>query len=90
MKNRQLKVWFLAQINLGLIYLKGDGTPKDYGRAFELFEKAAGQNDPKAQALLGKCYEFGLGVAKDNAQAKEWYKKAADQGYLLPGKNLSL
>ena len=43
------------------------------------YEKAADQNDPRAQAKLGVMYANGLGVNQDYQQSKLWYEKAAAQ-----------
>jgi TPR repeat protein len=48
--------------------------------AAELFESAANDGNPTAQAYLGQMYEFGLGVAPDLGEARRWYEPAAEQG----------
>jgi len=42
-----------AMFNLGLIYLQGQGIPKDESKAFEWFERAAKQNDISSVCNLG-------------------------------------
>lgn len=69
-----------AQFNLGMMYRKGEGVPKDDAKAMELYQKAAAQGHAKAQYGLGWVYSYGLGVSKDAAKAVEWYQKAAAQG----------
>ncbi len=53
----------------------------DYATALQLWEKAAGANDPQAMNNIGILYNKGLGVKKDNKQAEAWYLKSANLGY---------
>ena len=70
-----------AEFNLGLVYLQGDGTPKDAARAASWFEKSARQGYAEAQFRLGRMYARGEGVRTDPAKAFGWIEKAADQGH---------
>ena len=70
----------IAQNNLGLMYLQGQGVAKDDKTAFEWLSKAAKQNQSDAQNALGVIYEKGYGVPVDTTKAFEWYSKAAEQG----------
>ena len=74
--------------NLGLMYDRGDGVRKDYGKAVEFYRAAAEQGDITAQYNMGVMYENGRGVEKDYKKAVEWYTKAAEQGYAQAQKNL--
>ncbi|MCR4299384.1 MAG: trypsin-like peptidase domain-containing protein [Gallionella sp.] len=69
-----------AQFNLGVMYRKGEGVPKDANKAVEWWQKAAAQGYAKAQYSLGWMYYNGVGVPKDTTKAVEWYQKAATQG----------
>lgn len=70
-----------AQASLGWIYREGyGGTPRDYQKAFEWYEKAAMQDYANAQASLGWLYREGLGVDKDLEKSLEWYMKGAANG----------
>lgn len=42
-----------AQVNLGVMYAKGEGVPKDYKQAMSWYSKAADQGDAIAQFNLG-------------------------------------
>lgn len=85
-KDTQLAVkWFLMAASKGddfgyecaaCIYFYGDGSVKDYEKAFELFNKPKKQNSC-ALYHLGVMYENGYGVAKDQTKAMNYYKKAA-------------
>ena len=70
-----------AQYNLGWIYSKGEGVPKDTTKSFEWFQKAAAQGHTQAQFFLGVMYAKGEGISKDSAKAIEWFQKAAAQGH---------
>ena len=69
-----------TQFSLGLQYENGDGVPKDFGKAVELYQKAADQGHLDAQVNLGWLYEMGEGVPIDLRKAAKLYQKAADQG----------
>ena len=69
-----------AQLNVALLYAKGQGVPQDFKLAADWCRNAAYQGVPQAQLKLGLLYDNGRGVAQDYAQAAEWYRKAADQG----------
>ena len=72
-----------AQLNLGLLYYKGQGVPQDYVLARQWWEKSAAQGHVAAQVSLGILYASGYGVPKDNQQAVRWFRLAADQGDAL-------
>jgi len=69
-----------AQFCLGVVYMNGQGVPKDEKRAVEWYRRAAEQGLSEAQLNLGNMYADGRGVAKDEVCAVEWYWKAAEQG----------
>ena len=66
--------------NLGLLYLRGHGVPKNYKKAFELFQNAALKGDSLALGNLGMCYEYGYGVASDYKKAFDLYSQSCNQG----------
>lgn len=74
----------------GLRHFRGDGVPRNYQRARELWEQAAVCGGGHAQALnnLGVIYEQGLGVAVDAARQFEYYSAAAMRGLALGQLNL--
>ncbi len=91
-----LKIWKLiadqgkanAQYNLGVMYAKGQGVPKDDQQAMQWFRKAADQGYARAQYNLGVIYQYGQGVTQDESQAMLWFRKAADQGLAHAQHNL--
>ena len=70
-----------AQNNLGSMYRRGLGVPKNYDEALKLFRLAAAQGHSGGQANLGVMYESGFGVRQDYEEAARWYLKAAAQGH---------
>src|SRR4051794_24423640 len=70
----------LAQLLLGLQYLRGEGTPPDQPKAAQWIRQAANQHEPLAQYWMGTLYEHGDGVDADAAEAVRWYEAAAAQG----------
>jgi TPR repeat protein len=69
-----------AQINMGVLYDRGQGVPKDSGEAAAWYRKAAEQGDALGQHNLGSMYEEGEGVPKDLVIAYMWQNLAAAQG----------
>jgi TPR repeat protein len=97
--NREAVAWYrkaaeqgfaLAENNLGVMYAKGLGVPRDDAQALSWFRKAAEQGFEAAEASIGISYEDGKGVAKDDVQAATWYRKAAEKGYAQAELNLGV
>lgn len=72
----------VAQYNLGMMYLKGDGVSENAKMAVDWLQKAAKQGFSAAQFNLGILHLGGLGVTQDAAKAVMWFKKAAAQGHV--------
>lgn len=70
-----------AQYELGDCYNYGEGTEKDYNKAFKWYLKAAKQDHCLAQYAMGECYTNRYGTSKNLTEALAWYMKAAEQGY---------
>ncbi len=70
-----------AQYNLGLMYDRGTGVPKDEKHAEAWVRTAAHQGHAPAQHNLGLMYAKATGVPKAKQQAVAWVRRAADQGY---------
>jgi TPR repeat protein len=70
----------LAQLLVGLQYLRGEGTSPDQLKAAQWIRQAANQHEPLAQYWMGALYEHGDGVGADAAEAVRWYEAAAAQG----------
>lgn len=69
-----------AQLNLGLMYDKGDGVQQDPSKALKWFKKAANQGNASAQYIMGDLYQTGKIVDKNDFEAAKWFEKAANQG----------
>ena len=69
-----------AQGNLGVLYMNGQGVPKDEKMAVELFRDGAEKNNPPCMFFYAMCLEGGVTVPKNPAQARAWYVKAAQAG----------
>ena len=65
----------------GANYYEGDGVPKDYGKAAELYRQGAKLDYYLSQFALGVMYASGEGVSQDYAEAAKWTRKSAEQGY---------
>ena len=82
------KGYALAQSELGVMYSKGVGVPRDMKKSFDLYMQAAVQGEAIAQLNVGNRYHKGEGVDKDVNQSFIWCKKSADQGHTNAQYNL--
>ncbi|TMH61725.1 MAG: sel1 repeat family protein, partial [Betaproteobacteria bacterium] len=71
----------LAQFNLGVMLLRGEGKPVDLNSGIAWLTKAADAGMVQAQYNLGLLYESGIGVPRSLSAATEWWQKAAEQGH---------
>lgn len=80
----------LAEVhyNIGLMFMNGDGVPKNDSQAAKWYLKAAEEGLPQAQHELGELYLNGKGVPKNTSIGLSWVRKAADNGYLPAQKML--
>ena len=72
-----------AQVELGFMYLSGQGVPQDDAEAARWYHLAAEQGNAQAQFLLGIIYGKGEGVTQNYVQAHMWFNLAA--AHLPPG-----
>lgn len=73
-----------AQLNLGTLYLRGQGVPRDLVQARAWLEKAAVNGDPYALYVLGRAMEESMGpVSADPVRAANLYRQAAEKGHPL-------
>jgi TPR repeat protein len=77
-----------AQAMLGAMYAQGNGVPRDIGKAMEMLEKAARQDDVEAQYNLAVLCEEGQD--KDLNLAEAWLSQAAEQGLPAAQERLGL
>ncbi len=69
-----------AQINLGMMYYRGEGVSQDYKEAVKWYRLAAKQGNAYAQLNLGMMYDNGQGVPQDYKEVVKWWRLAAEQG----------
>jgi TPR repeat protein len=73
-----------AQINLAILYLRGQGVPHDLVQARAWLEKAAAADDPVALYTLGRAMEeHDDSAAADSVRAADLYRRAAEKGNAL-------
>lgn len=69
----------VAEWLMGNIYFFGQGVPRDFARAKEMFESAAEQGYFPAFAPTAQMHDQGLGTSADPSKAYYWYNIAAAQ-----------
>jgi ankyrin repeat protein/uncharacterized protein YdaT len=77
-------------VNLGIMYLQGNGVPQNYKEAEKWFRKAAKKGIAAAQVNLGIMYLQGNGVPQDYKEAEQWFRKAAEIGISKAQVNLGM
>lgn len=81
----------VAQGNLGLMYVEGEGVPKDVAIGVKWLTLAAQQGNGKTQNNLGGMYaRGGPGLPQDNKAALKWFTLAAKQNHARAQYNLAL
>ena len=66
-----------AQYNLGLLYLNGEGVPKNIEAGSRMILKSAYQDYTPAYYMAGKLFYDGLGVQRDHVVAYAYFNLAA-------------
>ena len=69
-----------AQVNLGIMYAKGQGVDRDSGAAFKWYRLAADKGHAKAEYNIGVMFENGKSVEQSYDEAARWYGRAVDHG----------
>jgi serine/threonine protein kinase/TPR repeat protein len=69
-----------SMVNLGVLYLQGEGVTQNYQTAAALFKKGADRSDSYGMFFYAECLSEGKGVQKDAGAAADWAKKAAQAG----------
>ena len=69
-----------SQNNLGVLFLKGQGVPKNYEIAVVFFRLSAEQGNALAQTYLGGMYGLGQGVKQNWVTAYIWASISAYNG----------
>jgi len=73
----------LAEVhfNIGLMFARGEGVPKNEQLAAKWYLKAAEEGLAEAQFSLSELYASGAGVKADPSKAAYWLEMAAKGGY---------
>lgn len=71
-----------SQYDLGLMYIQGNGVPRDPKQGAKWLEESASAGMPNAQYQVALLYQQGLGVPSDMKMAFKWFEKAANQGHV--------
>jgi len=79
-----------AQVQLGIIYLTGDGVARNDSEAVKWLRKAAEQDNALGERYLAEMYFKGRGVPADNGEAAKWLRMAAEQGDAQSQYNLAV
>ena len=70
-----------AQANLGVMYANGQGVPKDFQNAFDLWKEGAEKrSNPTCMYFYAVALEGGLVGEKRPDEARDWYARAAKAG----------
>lgn len=66
--------------NIGFLYEKGVGSPKDDQRAASFYRKACDGGDPQGCKNYGWMLQHGQGVAQDDVEARRYYERGCREG----------
>jgi TPR repeat protein len=80
----------LAEYNLGEMYNRGLGVPRDYAEGSVWLRRAADQGFAPAEAALGRMFQQGDGMSANPVEAAKWYRRAAEQGYAPAQRQLGI
>jgi TPR repeat protein len=69
-----------AQLNLGMMYYRGEGVPQVYKEAVKWYRMSAKQGNANAQYFLGVMYDNGQGVPQNYKEVVKWWRLAAERG----------
>ena len=67
--------------NVGMMYKKGNGVPRDLKKAVKYFKQSSDQGFSLASYNLAAMYQSGKGVKKNRKTAFKWMRKAADKRF---------
>lgn len=64
-----------AEWYLGLMHVRGEGTPQDYTKAMHWFRRAADHSYSRAYYDVALMHELGEGRPVDHTIARQWYER---------------
>ncbi len=71
-----------AMVNIGLLYLKGEGVAQDPHLSRVWFKQAMHYDNPSAYYNIALMHQNGIGVNKDDVLALDYFKSAASKGHI--------
>ena len=71
----------LAQFNVAMMLLRGEGRPADAAVGIAWLNRAASAGMAQAQYQMGVLAESGIGMPRSLTEATAWWQKAAEQGH---------
>jgi TPR repeat protein len=69
-----------AELNMGLAYAFGLGTPRDRSKAVELLRISTNDRSADMYLWIAESFRNGDGVVANPDEANAWYRIAADAG----------
>jgi TPR repeat protein len=79
-----------AEVNLGYMYARGQGTRADQAEAMRLYRLSADSGNGEGMNAIAYKYTYGTGVPADMKMAVRWYCRAIAQGNPRALNNLGL
>ena len=79
-----------AGYDIGVLYRRGLGVPRDFARAARQWRNAAERGSGVAQNALGSAYLYGEGLEYDPIKAYAWFRVAAESGLTVASSNAEL
>jgi len=79
-----------AEVNLGYMYARGQGTKADQVEALRLYRLSADSGNGEGMNAIAYKYTYGTGVPIDMKMAVRWYCRAIAQGNPRALNNLGL
>ncbi|EFR03945.1 SEL1L [Nannizzia gypsea CBS 118893] len=73
------KIAAQSAAHIGLMFLRGEGTERNYQKAKVWFTRGRANGDSMCQHYLGLMYLHGYGVEQDVMMAASYFKAAAEQ-----------
>ncbi len=79
-----------AMVNIGLLYLKGEGVTQDPHLSRVWFKQAMHHDNPSAYYNIALMYQNSIGVKKDDVLALDYFRSAASKGHVGANFRLAL
>ena len=70
-----------AQHNLGVAFHRGEGIPRDYGKAATMWRQSSSAGVLESYNNLGHLTYYGRGVKQDYTEGLRLWRRAAEKGF---------